>query len=222
MTRERAEAILYESEAALRLVDQQIDGLGITADPREVAPELARPLAALPLALEQAEVQIRRCIDGLRAGRAALAQVSPQRMADTQERLQQLSTATEHAASGILDACERAVVLVDRLEAPGGAPDAATTRGALREELYGMMGALQFQDLAKQQLAQCVGILDDMEHRLHHLAALFDLAVEEYPAPAVDHRPRPGCYDPDASFPVQEGRQELADALFTAHGHPAP
>jgi hypothetical protein len=84
-----------------------------------------------------------------------------------------------------------------------------------------MIGALQFQDIAKQQLAQCVGILDEMEHRLQEVAALFDLAVEEYPAPAPGHRPPVGCYDPDASFEVLEGRQELADALFTAHAHPA-
>jgi hypothetical protein len=221
VTGERAEAILYESEAALRLVDQQLDDLGITADPRELAPELARPIPDLPLALEQAGAQIQQCIERLRAGRSALARVSPRRVADTQERLYQLSTATEHAAADILSGCERAVGLVDRLEPGTGAPTDAGVRGALREELYRMIGALQFQDIAKQQLAQCVGILDEMEHRLQEVAALFDLAVEEYPAPAPGHRPPVGCYDPDASFEVLEGRQELADALFSARAHPA-
>lgn len=177
MTRDRAECILYESEAALRLVDQQLDDLGIAADPRETVPALSRPLPDLSLAVEEAGAQVARCLARLRSTQAALGQGA----AGREPGGHPLPTgASADPTSGLLDACERAVGLLDRLDATAAAPTAsaadpegATLRAALRDELFGMIGALQFQELASAQLAQCIGTLRDVEERLVEVEAVF-------------------------------------------------
>ncbi|MFN5582683.1 hypothetical protein [Gemmatimonas sp.] len=98
MPNPRVREVLYESEAALRLVDQGITGL---TDMRNAADP----------------------------------------------------SATDHAALSILDACDRATRMIDDLDTIDAAetPDrdrAADTRGALRDELSRIMGALHLTGLA--------------------------------------------------------------------------
>ena len=67
MSNPRAHEVLYESEAALRLVDQELSGMH---DARDAAPPPAPTisLSDLPNILEQANAQIRfirRCMDFL-------------------------------------------------------------------------------------------------------------------------------------------------------------
>lgn len=176
MTRDRAEAILYESEAALRLVDQQLDDLGIAADPRETVAALSRPLPDLSLAVEEAGAQVARCLARLRAAQATLAQGG---VAQESGARALAGFAGADPTSVLLDACERAVGLLERLEAEaatsaadGGAAGTAL-RAALRDELFGMIGTLQFQELASAQLAQCAGLLREVEGRLVEVEAVF-------------------------------------------------
>jgi hypothetical protein len=163
MTRDRAEAILYESEAALRLVDQQLDDLGIAADPRETVPALARPFPDLSLAVEEAGAQVARCLARLRSAQAALAPRAVDR------------------EPGAAPAGARAVSLggdpTTAATTPAGdVAEGAALRGALRDELFGMMRALQFQELASAQLARCAALLREVEGRLEDVEAVFGAA----------------------------------------------
>lgn len=195
MTRDRAEAILYESEAALRLVDQQLDDLGIAADPRETVAALSRPLPDLSLAVEEAGAQVARCLARLRAAQVTLGRGG----AGREPGARALSAlAGTDPTSALLNACERAVGLLDRLEAhaataaaapptPDEAAEGTALRAALRDELFGMIGTLQFQELASSQLAQCAGLLREVEGRLVEVEAVFGGSA---PQPA----------DPDSPF----------------------
>jgi hypothetical protein len=83
--------------------------------------------------------------------------------------------------SALLDACERAVGLLDRLDTAATTPagdvaEGAALRGALRDELFGMMRALQFQELASAQLARCAALLREVEGRLEDVEAVFGAA----------------------------------------------
>lgn len=169
MTRDRAEAILYESEAALRLVDQQLDDLGVSADPREAVAALARPFADPSVAIEEAGAQVARCLARVRAGRATLAPALP---ADGAPSHDERTADGAHPEPGVLDACERAVGLLDRLEAASAAEGVAL-RAALRDELFGMIAALQFPAPATRALAQCADLLGEVEHRLVEVEAAF-------------------------------------------------
>ncbi|MBU6366473.1 MAG: hypothetical protein KJT01_09720 [Gemmatimonadetes bacterium] len=200
MTRDRAEAILYESEAALRLVDQQLDDLGIAADPRETVAALSRPLPDLSLAVEEAGAQVARCLARLRAAQVTLGRGGAGREPSAREPgARSLSAlAGTDPTSALLNACERAVGLLDRLEAhaataaaapptPDEAAEGTALRAALRDELFGMIGTLQFQELASSQLAQCAGLLREVEGRLVEVEAVFGGSA---PQPA----------DPDSPF----------------------
>lgn len=181
MTRDRAEAILYESEAALRLVDQQLDDLGIAADPRETVPALARPFPDLSLAVEEAGAQVARCLARLRSAQAALAPRAVDREPGAAPAGARAVSLGGDPTSALLDACERAVGLLDRLDTAATTPagdvaEGAALRGALRDELFGMMRALQFQELASAQLARCAALLREVEGRLEDVEAVFGAA----------------------------------------------
>jgi chemotaxis regulatin CheY-phosphate phosphatase CheZ len=132
----------------------------------------------------------------------------------TSARLQEVTSATEVAATDILDALDRTQSMVDDLEAAEAADDrakSANVRDLMREELFGMMGALQFQDITTQQLAAAASVLGDMETRLLQIARLFDPAAS---AEAALGAPDPRTFDPNATTRDAEGRQAVADQVF--------
>jgi hypothetical protein len=51
---------------------------------------------------------------------------------------------------------------------------AAEVRGTMRDELFGLMNHLQFQDITTQQLAYASSLIMEMEDRLAQLIKLFD------------------------------------------------
>lgn len=224
MTSSRAQEVLYESEAALRLVDHELTGLHDVRDTTPAAPTIS--LAELPNILEQANAQILNVLARLRESRAALQTTALEKLATTHEKIREVTSATEDAAINIMDACDRATQMVDELDTIDAAdtPDrdkAAGIRGNLRDELFLMMGALQFQDITSQQLAHASSVLVEMEQRLLDVARLFDHNVDTAVVLGKTDVPDAQTYDPNATTRDAEGRQALADQIFTAVKAPA-
>ena len=173
-------------------------------------------LAALPGVLARAHAEVQALLGVLGESRAALAATAAEKLQPTSAKLREVTSATETAAADILDALDRTQGLVDELEAADGAGDRARAAGArarLRDELFGMMGALQFQDITTQQLAHAAGLLGATEARLQQIAALFDPAAGPV-RESVVRVPDPRTYDPHATTERAGDRQALADAIF--------
>ena len=250
--------LLYDTEAALRLVDSELDELraGTAVAERPLASEIAAAdaaahrtpdphpamtaavrvessiashlralldqpdgapvgLASLPFILERANHEIQAVLANLRDSREALETATVEKLQTTSEKLKEVTTATEVAATDILDALDRAQNLVDDLDAADAAGDkdkGQNVRDLLREEIFGMMGALQFQDITTQQLAYASSVLTDMENRLLQIAKLFDPAAVMVRA-AID-APDPQTFDKNATTKHAVQRQSLADEIF--------
>lgn len=218
----RAQEVLYESEAALRLVDQGLTGLHDVRDTSGAT----MSLADLPNILEQANTQILNVLARLRESRAALQTTALEKLQTTHEKIKEVTSATEDAAINIMDACDRATQMVDELdtidaEATPDREKATNIRATLRDELFLMMGALQFQDITSQQLAHASAVLVDMEQRLLEVAKLFDHNADMSPIFRPQAVPDEKTYDPNATTKDAEGRQALADEIFTTIKAPA-
>ena len=226
-TNSRTEEVLYESEAALRLVDQEIHELRGAVAPEQRFYTVS--LGDLPHILEQANQQILNVLQHLRATRAALQSTAFEKLQTTHDKIREVTSATEDAAINIMDACDRANGLVDELDAidQQESPDrekATALRMNLRDEIFVMMAALQFQDITSQQLSHASAVLIEMESRLIDVAKLFDsnLTIDRSAASAAAHHaPDEQTYDPNATIKDAEGRQALADEIFTAIKAPA-
>ena len=221
MTTTRTQEVLYESEAALRLVDHELSNLHEGHSTAHSSPD---GLGDSALLFDRANTQIISVLTRLRAGRAAIEQTAVGRVRLTQDKLREVTTATEDAAINIMDACDRATGMVDELDTidADASPDrakSATLRGSLRDELFLMMGALQFQDITAQQLAHASAVLDEMEQRLIEVARLFDPAIVlEIPSTnsGDPHGATALAYDVNATTRNADSRQALADEIFTA------
>ena len=222
MTSPRAHEVLYESEATLRLVDHELHEL------RSSPESLRQPgLSDLPAILERANAQILNVLTRLRETRAALQNSAMEKLQSTHDKLREVTSATEDAAINIMDACDRAAQLVDKLDAIDAAPEpdrakAGEIRGSLRDELFMMMGALQFQDITTQQLNHASSVLVEMEQRMLDVAKLFDAngdvaQLTEHSYGVIDC----ATFDPNATTQNAEGRQALADEIFTVIRAPA-
>lgn len=225
MSDTRAQAAYHDSEAALRLVDKELDQLRET--PAAAQRLIMVSLADLPQILERANSQIREVLTHLRETRQAIQSTTLDKIQTTHDKLKEVTSATEDAATNIMDACDRANQIVDELDAVDAAevPDrqrATDLRATLRDELFMMMGALQFQDITAQQLAHASAVLVEMETRLTEIAALFDATIaSEPPLATMGATPDPRTYDPNATTRNAEARQQLADTIFTKVKAPA-
>ena len=172
-------------------------------------------------------------VDSLRSSRNLLEQAAMERLKSTHAKLAEVSSATEMAATGMLDGLDRALVLLDGMEAAAQShedQDQSTLRDDLREELHTLMNLLQFQDITAQQLGYAGGVLLDIEDRMVELARVFDLRglgleeegertdeVSEQP-PEEGRRSRVSethsTCDPEASHFGADSRQALADEIF--------
>jgi hypothetical protein len=222
MTSPRAHEVLYESEATLRLVDHELSELRHQREP------VRQPgLADLPGILERANGQILNVLSRLRETRAALQSSAMEKIQATHDKIKEVTSATEDAAINIMDACDRASQIVDELDGIDAQPEpdkakASELRGTLRDEIFMMMGALQFQDITTQQLNHASAVLVEMEQRLLDVAKLFDVNPDS--AVISGHLPQAPdaqTYDPNATVQNAEGRQALADEIFTAVKAPA-
>ncbi len=212
----RAQEVLYESEATLRLVDHELQELRHQRQPaREPG------LADLPEILERANAQILTVLAHLRETRAALQNSTIEKIQATHDKLQEVTSATEDAAINIMDACDRASQHLDELDAIDAQPEsdkvrAGEIRNTLRDEIFLMMGALQFQDITTQQLNHASAVLVDMENRLLDVARLFDVNPDSTTITGrAMSAPDAQSYDPNATLTNAEGRQSIADQIFT-------
>ena len=212
--------LLLDSEASLRLVDSVLAEIRDPGDPDPVpAPAAATEFAAVPTLLLRAYGETNNALNALRQGRGVIEQTAVEKLHLTNEKLRQVSSATEVAATDIMDGLDRAIALVDDLEATADPARLDEIRGSLRDELFGMMGHLQFQDITTQQLSHASSTLVEMEGRLVALARMFDPGQFGISLPAQAlATPLGVAFDPAATTQGAETRQAMADQIFTASG----
>jgi chemotaxis regulatin CheY-phosphate phosphatase CheZ len=215
MTAKPASELLYDSEAALRLVDSAIKDLGELAGEPD---QSSGGLLTLSELLTRAHEEIPRVLASLRQTRAVFERAAVDKLKRTHDKLREVSNATESAATDILDGLERAIAHVNELDTlssrDGGARSTAV-RAALREELFALVGHLQFEDITAQQLEHASLMLTETEERLSHLLQAFDPALQEKrtPTPTSVHASAP--IDPNATHDNRAQRQAVVDEIFT-------
>ena len=176
-----------------------------------------RGLADLPEVLVRASVIINKMLESLRAGQQVLKSAAVEKLHSTNEKLSEISSATETAATDIMDGIDRAMVLLDQLDGDDVGPRGSEIGSQVRDELFGVMNHLQFQDITSQQLSHASSIIQDMEHYLDEFVVLFDLPtigkVRGHDAIRLHSEHRP--YDPCATTLDAESRQAMVDELLT-------
>lgn len=231
---------LADSEATLRQAEavlMDLDGTSPELPNENGVPEGGTPVSASGFrdfirTLVRTYEEMAGVIDVLRASRGLLEQAASHRLKETHESLAEVSSATETAATGILDSLDRALELVDLLD-PGASGEAEEPAdpgdhtSKLRDELHQIMDIVQFQDITAQRLGHAGGVLQDIEARLIALSKFFDvrdLGLEDLAAVGKAiaeprHMEEKGALellnDPGASTLNAEARQNLADEVFT-------
>jgi chemotaxis regulatin CheY-phosphate phosphatase CheZ len=174
-------------------------------------------LLDLPDVLLRACSEINSVLANLRRSRDMLEQSTVEKLQQTNSKLQEVTSATETAATDMLDGLDRALGMVDELDAESetNPQRAADVRGDLRNELFSLMNCLQFQDITTQQINYASSVLVDMEHRLAELAKLFDPRSFGIEDAALQLTPRlTAAFDPAATTTDADQRQALVDSIF--------
>ncbi len=226
MGTERASELLYDTASTLRLLDAE---LGELAPRRPAEAGVVATVAAaegvlplLPPLFVRAIGEVHAMLASIRTGRENIRAATTERLAHTNEKLDEVSSATGKAAIDIMDALERAIAKVNDLETEETLADAAKAsaiRGDLRDELFAVMGHMQFQDITSQQIMHVQSLLTDMERRLTEITNLFgDQAGEEsgsstYTSASARARKDATSFDPNATLSDADSRQALADTL---------
>ena len=242
MTTDRALELLYDSEATLRLLDQELEELRDLAGADDVEGELPShaghagtghtelldepiALAMIPRVLERANTEIINVLGSLRQCRSTLESATTDNLQITHAKIREVTDATELAATDILDGLDRAQSIIDEMDAEAdrageGSPRGRELRDRLRDEIFSVTGCLQFQDITTQQLAYAGSVLVEMEERLSEIARLFDprrYGAPELPVPGAPVQP---IFSPDASVHDTASRQAVADQLFIVPAKP--
>ncbi len=232
MANERASDLLYETASTLRLLDAELGELAprrsaesTSASPSSLAASLAasdRVLPLLPALFLKAMGEVQAMLASIRTGRESIRAATSERLAHTNEKLDEVSSATGKAALDIMDALDRAIAKVDDLETEEALADrakSAAIRTDLRDELFAVMGHMQFQDITSQQIMHVQSLLAEMEGRLTEISNLFGNQpgdTNEAPTDAVvGARKQKGAhsFDPNATLADAASRQALADSL---------
>lgn len=215
MSNSRIAEVLYDSETMLRLVDSELDEL--RDDAREAGLR-GNNVGVLLAVMQRAASEIAQILCTLHTSREALQGVTLQEIHDSATKLGEVSTATELAATRMMDGLERAHTLVDRLDeidSPGhlgdAAIEAAVVRAKIRDELFAVMGSLQFQDITSQQLGHVAQMLRDIESRLQAISSLLSGGDADAAIMASNQVP---TFSESASTQNSFERQATADALF--------
>src|SRR5665213_3144563 len=150
MPNSRIADVLYDSETMLRLVDSELEEL--RDDTRDTALR-GNQVGVLLAVMQRASSEIAQVLCTLHTSREALEGVTLQEIRDSALKLTEVSRATEVAATRMMDDLERVHDLVDRLDEIGSQDDStdntqksSEVRARLRDELFAIMGSLQFQD----------------------------------------------------------------------------
>lgn len=215
MSNSRIADVLYDSETMLRLVDSELDELRDDATDDGLAGNQAGVLLAV---MQRASSEIAQVLCTLHTSREALEGVTLQEIRDSALKLREVSSATEVAATRMMDGLERAHALVDRLDALDSSPaggdsliESAAARARLRDELFALMGSLQFQDITSQQLGHVAQMLRDIERRLHATSSLLSGGRGEAVVISSEQLP---TFSESASTQNSFERQATADEIF--------
>lgn len=215
MSNSRIADVLYDSETMLRLVDSELDELRDDARDASLGGNHVGVLLAV---MQRASSEIAQVLCTLHTSREALEGVTLQEIHDSAVKLCEVSSATEIAATRMMDGLERAHALVDRLDeldSVNGTGDsvieAVTVRAKLRDELFALMGSLQFQDITSQQLGHVSQMLRDIERRLHATSSLLSGGRGEAAVISSEQVP---TFSESASTQNSFERQAAADAIF--------
>ncbi|MEO8621163.1 MAG: hypothetical protein ABI625_08860, partial [bacterium] len=164
--------------------------------------------------------EITGILDRLRESRGILEHAAVERLMHMNDKLKEVSAATETAATDILNGLDRSASMMDELDALADQPEhskrSAEIRHSVRDELFGLMVHLQFQDITAQQLAFASSIIQEMEGRLAHIVQAFDpkafdATMNFAPLPS---EPGPVSFDPHATTTNATDRQVVADRIF--------
>lgn len=211
MPSSRITEVLYDSETVLRLVDRELEELC------EVQSE-GNHLAVLLVVMQRANMEIEQVLRTLHESREVLQDVTLREIHDSTAKLAEVSSATELAATRIMDGLDRSQGLVDQLDeldahSVGGdaTVKAAAVRSRLRDELFAIMGSLQFQDITSQQLGHVSRMLADVERRLHATAAILDGGCANVVSIEAESMP---AFAESASTRHAGQRQAAADAVI--------
>lgn len=215
MSKSRIADVLYDSETMLRLVDSELEEL--RADAGEVG-LAGNQVGVLLAVMQRASNEIAQVLCTLHTSREALEGVTLQEIHASAIKLYEVSSATEIAATRMMDGLERAHALVDRLdnlaavESTGDAAvESAAARDRLRDELFAVMGSLQFQDITAQQLGHVSQMLRDIERRLHATSSLLSGGRSEAVVISGEQLP---TFSESATTKNSFERQAAADAIF--------
>ncbi|MGQ0646085.1 MAG: hypothetical protein ACT4P7_00855 [Gemmatimonadaceae bacterium] len=217
-----AQEVLYDSEAALRLVDsalQDMTGEAPHAAPAApVAPQGGnRGLTEFVSLVLQGFGELNRVLESLRQSRNVLERSAVEKIQHTHDKLREVSAATEVAATDILNGLERASGMVDELDTLAGTEEdvgkGAAIRAAMRDELFALMGHMQFQDITSQQLSYASAVLTDMEARVARLVGILNPALNEITGQQANVPVAGVTWDPNASTQNREERQAVADEI---------
>lgn len=204
--------VLQDSRATLRQVERVLGELGSTGGNgvtgRSSLPELVEVLI-------RTHEGIMDVVRSLQHTRGVIQRASVERLQVTTIKLREVSSATEMAATGMLDGLDRALEMVDRLEGgPGQDGERSEVANHLRDELHGLISLLQFQDITSQQLAYASGVLADVEDRLTRILEIFGSDWEEGGGPDPVQWANPRACDPEATASGAVERQAVADEIF--------
>ncbi len=216
---------LLDSAVSLRLADEIARELGGAA-----SDEASTAGGSLKV-LQRAYSEILNMHQALHRSRTMIEHATGDRIQSTHSKLAEVTSVTETAANNILNALDRALRHVDRLEQKDA--EAGAIPSQIRDELHHAIGALQFQDIAAQQLGYAGAVLKDLEDRMQELAGLIDQNLllgdvpsanadaasatpAEAPAPAGTAIPavKHDVFDPGASIADRTSRQAVADEIF--------
>lgn len=207
--------VLFNPETMPRLVDSKLEEL--CDDARETNLR-GNNVGVLLVVMQRATSEIAQVLCTLHTSREALQGVTLQEIHDSATKLGEVCSVTELAATRMMDGLEHAQAFVDRLDeldVLGGAGDsvieAATIRAKIRDELFAVIGSLQFQDITSQQIGYVSQMLRDIERRLHAISSL--LAGGRGEAVAISSEQLP-TFSESASTQNSYERQATADAIF--------
>jgi chemotaxis regulatin CheY-phosphate phosphatase CheZ len=173
-----------------------------------------RDLDGLPSLLLNAYTEVTAALGGIRVSREAIQSQAIDQLRATNEKLAQVSSHTEAAATRMLDGLDRTLVLIDQLSDSESDSNYSLQEAAetLRSEINELFICLQFQDITAQQLKGAVDLLVNVEERLEGVAKMFDGPHESSQALA-ENEEEASHYDPSASMESAASRQQLADEM---------
>lgn len=215
MTKSRIADVLYDSETMLRLVDSELEEL---RDDTSDASLRGNQVGVLLAIMQKASSEIAQVLCTLQTSRDALEETTLQEIHDSTLKLHEVTSATAVAAGRMMDGLEQSHALLDRLDeidtgaqASESMTESVAVRARIRDELFAVMGSLQFQDITSQQLGHVAKMLGDIARRLHATTALLSGGCSE--AVIISHEQVP-TFSESASTQNSYERQAAADAIF--------